>query len=321
MSLQINTLDFLCKKVMLNETDFDEGASESTLAGMISYTSAQATTVATSVLLSIEQVCYNKLNPNLRELNQRLTKEMKEAIANSAKQKSSKQQGRGNANQEAITKLFLRRKLDEALPENELVDIVWQLSELMEHSSDHLPVEFRLTVMQLARYVLGIGDDDNQELQVASNEGFAAYLRKLITTIGDDSEMLTLEGILGLDLVVQVIKKSKSKEMTERIFGSSQLELQKLKKIVMQSNQFGSAVNGVATLDKASTYLMQILARMNQEFRNEFTEESKSVGTGEESQKWNQILDDTVRESGTGVRARGEPNPANIQGTRQHYKR
>jgi len=61
------------------------------------------------------------------------------------------------------------------------------------------------------------------------------------------------------------------------------------------------------SLDKASTHLMTVLAKNNPEICRDFTEEFKSV-SGEESQKWAQILDIAIQEGGgTGVECRGSP--------------
>ena len=45
-----------------------------------------------------------------------------------------------------------------------------------------------------------------------------------------------------------------------------------------------------SSLDKASMYLMQCLAKINSEIRAQFTEDAKNVG-GDDSRKWSKILE------------------------------
>jgi len=67
---------------------------------MIQYFAAQTSVVATSLILCIEQVCYNSLNPNIKERVQKLEKELREqqAATLAVKRKSISQGHAPNVN-------------------------------------------------------------------------------------------------------------------------------------------------------------------------------------------------------------------------------
>jgi len=100
-----------------------------------------------------------------------------------------------------IDELFQRKKI-EILPEADLIDLVLRLIDLLMQHRDLMPVELRLSLLQLVRYVHFISEGD----QLAGNDTFIAFLRKLVITIGDDSDMPTIECIIGYDLIASVIE-------------------------------------------------------------------------------------------------------------------